>query len=34
VAFLLAVSPAMAFDASKLGQGGSLSLSDLSLLIS
>ncbi|MGO8914310.1 MAG: hypothetical protein ACLQJR_00205 [Stellaceae bacterium] len=31
--FLLAASPALAFDASKLGQGGSLPLSDLSALI-
>ena len=33
MAFLLAASPALAFDAGKLGQGGSLPLSDLSALI-
>jgi len=32
-ASILAASPALAFDASKLGQGGSLSLSDISSLI-
>ncbi len=34
IAFLLSVSPALAFDTSKLGQGGSLPLSDLTELIS
>jgi len=33
MAFLLAASPALAFDAGKLGQGGSLPLSDLDPLI-
>lgn len=33
VAVLLSVSPALAFDTSKLGQGGSLPLSDLMPLI-
>jgi hypothetical protein len=33
LAFVLIASPAMAFDTNKLGQGGSLSLSDLDHLI-